>query len=121
MPRANRGRTSDAEDRLASRLQRERESRGWSYAEVAARLSQVGCTIHSSAIYKIEKGSPRRAVTAIELAAFALVFETTPNDLLASLHDLLARKAALQETLREVEEEIAGQAAPPQPLTYPNP
>ena len=61
----------DAEDRLAERIALERKTRGWSYETLAAAMSEAGCSINGSAIYRIEKGNPRRRVTVNELAALA--------------------------------------------------
>jgi transcriptional regulator with XRE-family HTH domain len=60
-----------AEEVLARRIAHERAARGWSYQRMADAMSEVGCPIAASALFKIEKGTPRRRVTVDELAAIA--------------------------------------------------
>lgn len=74
MPRPNRNRTIPAEDALAARIIVERTARAWTYADLADAMTGVGCPIQASAIYKIEKGEPRRRVTVNELAALSEVW-----------------------------------------------
>jgi hypothetical protein len=45
-----------------------------SYEGLAARLTNAGCPIQASAIYKIEKADPPRRITVDELVAFSQVF-----------------------------------------------
>ncbi len=82
MPRPNRPRTVAAEDNLARRIAFEREARGWTYDGTAKRMTNLGCPIQSTAIYKIEKGEPRRRISVDELVAFARVFELDVEELL---------------------------------------
>lgn len=82
MPRPNPLRTSQSEDNLARRIAYERERMGSTYDGLAARLTRAGCAIQSSAIYKIEKATPRRRITVDELVAFAEVFGVSVGDLL---------------------------------------
>lgn len=44
-------------------------------------MTDAGCPIQGSAIYKIEKADPPRRITVDELVAFATVFETSAVDL----------------------------------------
>lgn len=74
MSRPNQPRTIDAEDRLADRIRIERAARGWTYEQTAEAMTNAGCPIQGSAIYKIEKGEPRRRVTVNELAALSLIW-----------------------------------------------
>ena len=74
MPRPNRDRTIGAETRLAERIAIERAARGWSYEQLAEAMSEVGCSIQPSAIYKIEKAEPRRRITVNELVALSDVW-----------------------------------------------
>ena len=74
MPRPNQERTIGAESALAFRIESERGARGWSLATLAEEMTAVGCPIDASAIYKIEKGSPRRRITVDELAALSRVW-----------------------------------------------
>jgi len=74
MPRPNRERTIEAESVLAERIATERAARGWTYADLANAMSEAGCSVQPSAIFKIEKGQPRRRVTVNELAAVSAVW-----------------------------------------------
>jgi len=99
VPRPNPLRTlASGEENLASRIARERQRRGWSYEGTAARMTQAGCPIQGSAIYKIEKGSPRRRVSVDELVAFAEIFEITLPGMLepADPVDILIAKGVQQ-------------------------
>jgi len=82
MPRPNVPREIYAEDHLAARLTIEREREGWTYASLAARMTNAGCPIDKTAIYKIEKGEPRRRIVVDELVAFAKVFGLSLEELL---------------------------------------
>jgi transcriptional regulator with XRE-family HTH domain len=81
MPPRNPPRTLTGEHQLAERVAHERERRGWSYEQLAQRMTDAGCPMNQSAINKIEKGSPRRRITVDELLGFAKVFETNISDL----------------------------------------
>jgi len=74
MPRPNQNRTIQAEEVLARRIAHERGVRGWTYEQLADAMTDAGCSIQPSAIYKIEKGQPRRRVTVNELAALSQVW-----------------------------------------------
>ena len=63
-----------AEAQVAARLKWERERRHWSMAEVARRMADAGCPVNQTAIYKIEKGNPRRTISLNEAHALAEVF-----------------------------------------------
>jgi transcriptional regulator with XRE-family HTH domain len=82
LPRPNRGRSIASEANLAKRIAYEREWRGLSYEGLATLMTEHGCAIRGSAIYKIEKGDPPRRVTVDELVALARVFEVTVDELL---------------------------------------
>lgn len=75
MPRPNKPRTVRTEAALAQRIAVERERRGWTYDEIASRMTAVGCPINGSSIYKIEKGTPPRGIRVDELTALSLVFD----------------------------------------------
>lgn len=94
MARPNRPRIIGSERSLARRLQWERESRGWTYDGLAARLTAAGCPIQASAIYKIEKGDPPRRITVDELVALAQVFEADVQELLVPVEAILHRDIA---------------------------
>lgn len=130
MPRPNPPRDIYAEEYLAQRIQMERERRGWSYEGLAKRMTDAGCPINQSALYKVEQGQPRRRITVDELVAMARVFETSVEDLLvdpkllalrevvpllAEWRDLKSRRYRVLEEIRtrqaEIEEEVRQMAA----------
>lgn len=82
MPRVNALRTIQRESHVARRIAHERERRGWTYDGMAKRMTDVGCAIHGSAIYKIEKADPPRRISVDELVAVATVFDMSVEDLL---------------------------------------
>jgi len=82
MPPRNLRRSFSSEVELALRVAYERELRGMTYEGLAKRMTDTGCAINQSGIYKIEKGKPPRRITVDELVAFAMVFETTVDRLL---------------------------------------
>ena len=94
MPRPNPPRALQSEENLARRIAYERENRGWTYEGIAKRLTEVGCPIQGSAIYKIEKGIPRRRISVDELVGFASVFELDIDELLTPMTAVLDRRAA---------------------------
>lgn len=104
MPRPNRARSLESEENLQHRIAWEREQRGMTYEGLAKRMTDLGCAIHASAIYKIEKGNPPRKVTVSELIALSKIFETTTDELLVPL-DLRHVKLAAQ-IFRRVEDVI---------------
>lgn len=81
MPRPNPGRTLGVEDLVADRVAQYREQSGYGYESLAVRMREHGCAIHASALYKIEKGEPRRRITVDELVALAAVFDVSLDDL----------------------------------------
>ncbi len=82
MPRPNRTRDVLAEEHLAQRVQAERERRGWTNEGLAKRMADIGCPMSGSAIYKIEKGEPRRRIVVDELVAFSRVFQIPLTEIL---------------------------------------
>jgi len=97
MPRPNKPRDVLAEDNLARRIAAERDARGWTNDGLAKRMTDVGCAMTGSAIFKIEKGEPRRRIVVDELVAFARVFGLSIGDLL--LPPELAAERAVGELL----------------------
>jgi transcriptional regulator with XRE-family HTH domain len=93
VPRPNPPRSLQSEENLARRIAYERDRRGWTYEGTAKRLTDVGCPIQGSAIYKIEKGKPRRRISVDELVAFADVFDVGAADLLMPLEFIAEREA----------------------------
>ena len=85
MPRHNKPRSIASEANVAERITRERESRELSYEALAKLMTDQGCSLVGSAVYRIEKGDPPRHITVDELVAFATVFDTTVPDLLVSV------------------------------------
>ncbi|HEX2361561.1 MAG TPA: helix-turn-helix transcriptional regulator [Jiangellaceae bacterium] len=102
MPRPNRPRSIASEDNLARRIAHEREQRGWSYAGLAQRMTAQGCSIDQSALYKIEKGRPRRRISVDELVALSEVFAVPVHELLAP-PELAAKKVVLEALQRHRE------------------
>ena len=114
MPRPKPVRQLSSERNLAARIARERERGGYSYAGLALRMTDVGCAIDPSAIYKIEKSNPPRRITVDELVGFAAVFGVPVEELLlpaeiAGDHEarkLLevwsARRAALNDVIERL-------------------
>lgn len=82
MPPRNTSRSLLTEASLAERIAFEREQRGWTYEGLAKRMTEVGCAMNLSGLYKIEKGEPRRRITVDELVALSLVFDVPVEELL---------------------------------------
>lgn len=101
MPRINRERTSGAERQLAARVAFERERRGWTYEALAKRMSDAGCAMHATAVFKIEKGDPPRRITVNELVALSEVFGIQVGELL--LPPALLGDVELADRLEDVE------------------
>ncbi|MDQ1738081.1 MAG: hypothetical protein QOH56_4332 [Pseudonocardiales bacterium] len=93
MPRPNRLRSLQSEANLARRIAFEREQRAWTYEGTAKRMTDAGCAIQASAIYKIEKGEPPRRISVDELVAFSKVFELDIEDLLVPVEIKLSKAA----------------------------
>lgn len=102
MARPNRPRSIEGESNLAQRIQREREYRGLSYEALAKAMTDVGCSIQGSAIYKIEKGDPPRRITVDELVAFARVFDVEVEDLLTPVEVLRTQRG--KQLLKDLED-----------------
>ena len=92
MPPRNAARTLLTETALAARVAYEREVRGWTYDGLAKRMTDVGCAINQSGLYKIERGEPRRRITVDELVAFSQVFEIPVEQLLLPPELALSRR-----------------------------
>jgi transcriptional regulator with XRE-family HTH domain len=73
----------DSESNVAAHVQEERERRGWSTAELAKRVTEAGCPLSQSAVWRIESGNPRRKISVDELVAFGRVFGKRVDELLA--------------------------------------
>lgn len=101
MARQNALRSIKGESNLASRIRIEREGRGWSYEALAKRLTDIGCSINGSAIYRIEKGEPPRRIAVDELIALAQVFGASVEDLLTPIE--VIRKTQAKAVLKELD------------------
>ena len=123
MPKRNRPGDVFAERYLAQRIARERENRGWSYEGLASRMTQAGCPLNQSAIYKIERGDPPRRITVDELVAYSRVFgipvdqllldpeleaEQRVIDKLNAVNALAAAHAEAEANLIDAVEEVRG-------------
>jgi transcriptional regulator with XRE-family HTH domain len=97
MPRPNKRRGIFAEDHLAQRIAAVRDARGWTNDGLAKRMTDAGCPMTGSAIFKIEKAEPRRRIVVDELVTFAKVFAIPLDELL-----LAPEVAASKEATRLV-------------------
>ena len=102
MPRPNAPRHLVSEDSLARRIAYERATRGWTLDGLAKRVTDAGCPINQSAIYKIESATPRRRITVDEMVALSAVFEVPVADL------LLAPEVVIDRAARELVREYLG-------------
>lgn len=99
------------EDRFARRVRAERESRGWTQAQLAEALSEHGIKFHQSAVAKIENRDVDRprVIRLDEAEALARVFGLSLNEMFESFeyrHIALARRFLtwldkLSETMNE--------------------
>lgn len=80
MPPKKPERTVQFEAHAAARIRFEREHQGWSLEQLASRITELGCPLDRSAIYKIEQGN--RRITLDEAGAFALAFRTSVDKLM---------------------------------------
>jgi len=80
--RPNKPREVYAESHVADRIANERKSRGWSLEGLAKRMTDAGCAIDQSAIFKIEQGRPRRRINIDEFVVFSRVFAVPLDELL---------------------------------------
>ncbi|MPY38489.1 helix-turn-helix transcriptional regulator [Streptomyces phyllanthi] len=63
-----------AEEVAAARIQFEREIRGWSTNRLSDEMNAAGYVMNPSAVWRIEKGTPRRRIHLEEAIGFAAVF-----------------------------------------------
>src|SRR5450631_3569321 len=94
--RPNKPRKVNAESHLADRIASERKSRGWSLEGLAKRMTDAGCAIDQSAIFKIEQGKPRRRINVDELVdelvVFSRVFAVPLDELLLAPEHAVSRE-----------------------------
>lgn len=108
MPRPNKARSIASEANLRRRIAHERDVRGLSYEALAQAMTDRGCAIPGSALFKIEKGDPPRRVTVDELVALAGVFDVTIDELLKPMEFIEKERAeALIVELNETLDELA--------------
>ncbi|WP_052863945.1 helix-turn-helix domain-containing protein [Streptomyces niger] len=72
-----------SEGNAAERVALEREVRGWSTTELAARMTEAGVPMNQTAVWRIENGTPRRKITLDEALGFARVFELPLEELMS--------------------------------------
>lgn len=84
----------------------EREARGWSTAELARRVTDAGCPISQSAIWRIENGEPRRKISVDELIAFSKVFSRQIEYLLKPAHPEFPNDLIRGQLIEWVEREL---------------
>ena len=98
--RPNKPRGIFAEDHLAQRVAAERDARGWTNDGLAKRMTDAGCPMTASAIFKIEKAEPRRRIVVDELVTFAKVFGLPLEELL--IPPSLARGREIRRLVIEI-------------------
>jgi transcriptional regulator with XRE-family HTH domain len=106
MPRPNSPRTLGCEADVSRRVADERSYRGWTYDGLARRVTDAGCPIHASAIYKIEKGTPRRRISVDELVGFASAFGLPVTALLETPEQTAERQ--VRELVAQLEALLGG-------------
>ncbi len=72
-----------SEGNAAARIALERETRGWSTTELAARMTKAGVPMNQTAVWRIENGNPRRKITLDEALGFTRVFELPLEELMS--------------------------------------
>jgi transcriptional regulator with XRE-family HTH domain len=112
MPRPNRPRTIGREVNLAERIAVERERLGLTYEGLARLMTEAGCPVDKSAIYRIEKGEPRRKVSVDELVALMDVFELSFDELMMPM-ELVNQKRGqeLAAKMRDADDQLDEAAA----------
>jgi transcriptional regulator with XRE-family HTH domain len=110
MPRPNPIREIAGERTLARRIAYERKQQGMTPAGLAQRMTELGCPINQSAIWKIENSTPPRRITYDEAVAFAKVFGLTLDELAVppevaadkKLRALLAEHARIDDEIKKL-------------------
>ncbi|QMU67102.1 helix-turn-helix transcriptional regulator [Streptacidiphilus sp. P02-A3a] len=72
-----------SEEYAAQRIAAEREKREWSTATLAKQVTEAGCPMNQSAVWRIENGDPPRRINLDEAVAFAQVFGISLDDLIS--------------------------------------
>ena len=107
MPRPNPLRAIQAEANLARRVAFERSERGMTYDALAKVMTDAGCPIQGSAIFKIEKGDPPRRITVDELVAFGCVFDIATDELLMPWTTATERERRIEDEAAKLDAESA--------------
>jgi transcriptional regulator with XRE-family HTH domain len=119
MPRKNPARSLPYEQHVAANVALHREKLGLTYERLAERMSEVGCPIQPSAIFKVEKADPPRRITVNELIAFHRVLGVTVTDLLEDpslgipeevwrpVHDVEDQQRVIDRALYEIDQIIS--------------
>jgi hypothetical protein len=82
-----------AERYAAWHVEAELEKRGWSYRELAQRMTQAGAPMNQSSIHKMLRQDPPRRITVNELAVLAVVFDVPMQKLVQSVDRSLSEEA----------------------------
>jgi len=107
MPRPNKPRDVPHEAHLARRIRAEREKRDLTYERLAEKMTEAGCSLQGSAIYKIENGDPPRRITVNEAMTFAQVFGVPLTTLMVPADIAASREATkLWRRIDEVNEKL---------------
>lgn len=93
MPRPNAPRSIESESNLAERIAYERAKRGLSYEALAKQMTDAGCSIAGSALFRVEKGDPPRRITVDELVTLSALWEIPVSELLEPV-ELIDQKRA---------------------------
>lgn len=89
-------RSDSPEERFVARMRQEREARGWSQADLAAKLRQHGLNLHPATITKIEaRDSPRPRSVRLEEAVAISDLLGVPLDQLLGTTPKYNRRAAV--------------------------
>ena len=91
-----------AEDVVAKRLRFERSKHGWTVEGLAQRMTDVGCPINPSSIWKIEKAE-RRRINLDEAYALARVLGISLDQLITPIGVVSEQEIA--RLLREAEDQ----------------
>jgi transcriptional regulator with XRE-family HTH domain len=111
VPRLNPPRLIGGEEAVARRVRFEREKRGWTTEGLAQRMTEAGCPITQSAIWRVENGQPRRRITHDEALAYAAVFEIPIAELSTPIQAVAEGMATLllEDLRRQVDALVAVQ------------
>lgn len=82
-----------SEGNVAARVALEREVRGWSTTELAARMTKAGVPMNQTAVWRIESAKPRRKITLDEALGFSRVFELPLEELMSPPEEGLDMRA----------------------------